>query len=97
MTAQDNKQGTGKHAHKDSQDPRPHHEAQKGGSQQSRQGGGHRSSESGHSGGEHRSGQSSGGSQGGSLQEREYRDAQGNVHHHTRTYGEQHGKGSGKE
>ena len=38
----------------------------------------------------------SGGGKGGSdedrsLKEREYRDAEGNVHHHTRTYEEQHG------
>jgi hypothetical protein len=32
-----------------------------------------------------------------SLKEREYRDAEGNVHHHTRTYEEQHGgKGSSR-
>jgi hypothetical protein len=28
----------------------------------------------------------------GDLKSREYRDAEGNVHHHTRTYVEQHGK-----
>jgi hypothetical protein len=31
------------------------------------------------------------------LKEREYTDAQGNVHHHTRTYQEQHGKGEKTE
>jgi hypothetical protein len=30
----------------------------------------------------------------GNLQEREYRDKEGNEHHHTRTYEEQHRKGS---
>jgi hypothetical protein len=30
-----------------------------------------------------------------SLKEREYRDKEGNVHHHTRTYEEQH-KGEGR-
>ena len=54
-------------------------------------------------------GQSHGGSRGGrqgdenreeeqSLKEREYRDKDGNVHHHTRTYMENHGKeGGGRE
>ena len=27
-----------------------------------------------------------------SLKEREYRDAEGKIHHHTRTYEEQHGR-----
>jgi hypothetical protein len=33
----------------------------------------------------------------GDLQEREYRDAQGNIHHHTHTSGEMREKGSKKE
>ncbi len=38
-------------------------------------------------------------SEGESLKEREYRDKEGNVHHHTRTYMEQHKgeKGKGEE
>ncbi len=55
------------------------------------------------------SGQSQGSSSGGSrsggssqpggseeLKSREYRDNQGEVHHHTKTYEEQHGKDKGK-
>lgn len=91
MAGQDQK-GTGKHGHKDTQEPWPHHQGQQGSSQHSRQGSGSRSSESGRSGGEHRSGHEGGGSGSESLKEREYRDAQGNVHHHTKTYMEQHGK-----
>jgi hypothetical protein len=93
--AEQGNQGTGKHGHKDTQEPYPHHEGQTGGSQQAGRGGSEqRSSEAGHSGGQHGSGQTGGGSQSESLKEREYRDAQGNVHHHTKTYEEQHGKGS---
>ncbi|MBX6740466.1 MAG: hypothetical protein QJR07_05120 [Acetobacteraceae bacterium] len=84
--------GTGKHGHKDTQEPRPHHEGQQGGAQHSRQGSEHRSSEAGRSGGEHRSGQENRSSGSDSLKEREYRDSQGNIHHHTKTYEEQHGK-----
>lgn len=92
MAGQDQK-GTGRHGHKDTQEPWPHREGQQGSSQHSGHGSSeNRSSESGRSGGEHRSGQgSSSGSK--SLKEREYRDAQGNIHHHTKTYEEQHGKG----
>ncbi len=45
--------------------------------------------ESGHQGGSRDGGGSSG------LKQREYRDEKGEVHHHTRTYGEQHGKEHG--
>ena len=58
-----------------------------------------RSGSGSHSSGSHSSGsQSSGGSRSESsgessdLKSREYKDAQGNIHHHTRTYQEQHGK-----
>ena len=51
-----------------------------------------------HSGSRSSGSQSSGGSrsqgsgESSGLKSREYKDAQGNVHHHTRTYQEQHGK-----
>jgi hypothetical protein len=65
---------------------------------ESRHGSSHASHEGGHSGastagrGEH------GGGQSGSddLKSREYRDEKGEVHHHTRTYMEQHGGGEKK-
>lgn len=38
------------------------------------------------------SGSGTGREQSESLERREYRDDDGNVHHHTRTYQEQHGK-----
>jgi hypothetical protein len=113
MATQGVPQGTGKHGHRDSKEPYPHHDAQKGGEQggarsaeSGRRGGEHRGSEGGseHRGGEHRGSQASGehrggehrGAQGGGeggpedLKAREYRDVEGNVHHHTRTYMEQH-------
>jgi hypothetical protein len=95
--AQRGQQGTGKHGHKDTEEPYPHHEASQG-----------RGSSGGHSGqqegkqsraseGSSRSqGSDDGGSRSGSdnsdLKQREYRDAKGEVHHHTKTYMEQHGK-----
>jgi hypothetical protein len=77
-------QGTGKHPHKSAEDPRPHHEAQ-----ESHSGGGHQGGS--HSGSgkqqqqEHSSTRQQGGSESSDLKEREYRDKDGNVHHHTHT------------
>jgi hypothetical protein len=106
--AQDQK-GTGKHGHKDTEEPWPHHgqgsgsQSEQGGSSSRKSGGsktsgsGGGSKTSGSGGGSKASGSGSGGSRssGGedpSLKQREYRDKDGEVHHHTRTYQEQHGK-----
>jgi len=91
--AQRDRQGTGKHGHKDTQEPWPHQAGQQGSSQQARRDdSGHRSSEAGRSGGGRQSGHEGGASGRESLREREYRDEQGNIHHHTKTHMEQHGK-----
>lgn len=87
-------EGTGKHGHKDTKEPWPH-------TQDQRSAGGRE--DSGRSGGsENRSDRRSDGRSDGSSQEassreekeslerREYRDDNGEVHHHTRTYEEQH-------
>lgn len=72
------RQGTGKHPHKDSKEPYLHHGF--GGDER-------QSSGSSNAGGT---------SQGGSsfskenLKQREYRDNNGEVHHHTHTFEEQH-------
>lgn len=87
-------QGTGKHPHKSSEDPRPHHEAPTTSGQ-----GNESSSSSGHrnAGSHSEQGSKSSGNESSDLKEREYRDAEGNVHHHTHTYEEQHkSKGAGK-
>jgi hypothetical protein len=76
----DEKQGTGKHPHKSTEEPYPHHESG------SKQGG-----ETQHSKGNQESGRSNQG-ESSDLKEREYRDSQGNVHHHTHTYEDQHKK-----
>lgn len=74
------RQGTGKHPHKSTEEPYPHHETGSGNEQSRARG----------------SNESQGESQGGptsstqDLKEREYRDNKGDVHHHTRTYEEQH-------
>ncbi|WP_137388104.1 hypothetical protein [Rhodoligotrophos defluvii] len=68
--ANENRQGTGRHGHKDTQEPWPHRQDQ---SQQQAQ-----------------SERRQDGSDDSSLKAREYRDEQGNVHHHTKTYMEQH-------
>jgi hypothetical protein len=72
--AERSEQGTGKHPHKDSKEPWPHTQE--------------RRSESRSSEGEHTRKQSASERDRGSssdLKEREYRDEEGNVHHHTRT------------
>jgi hypothetical protein len=75
MAEHNQQQGTGKHPHKSSEDPRPHTETSE------HRGQSHRSEDA--------SGRSdSGGS--GDLKGREYRDSDGEVHHHTTTYMEQH-------
>lgn len=81
-----NDQGTGKHPHKSTEEPYPHHEGKDEKGERGREASGSRErGESEHA----REGQQSGSSD---LKEREYRDAQGDVHHHTHTYVEQHGK-----
>jgi len=99
-------QGTGKHPHKSSAEPYPHTKEgggkEGGGSGEERRGkSGPSGRESQASGGEAQgrgeSGRGQGeGQRGGSgsdeLKQREYKDAEGNVHHHTKTYMEQHKK-----
>jgi hypothetical protein len=77
MAEKREQQGTGKHPHKDTQEPWPHHETK-----EQRQ-------ESEQRGKDESSRQQADTSD---LKEREYRDEQGNIHHHTRTYEEQHKK-----
>jgi len=72
--------GTGKHPHKSAEEPYSHQNAEHGKSTQ----GSHSSSGSHSSKGEGSKGKESESSD---LKEREYRDEQGNVHHHTRTAG----------
>ena len=79
--ANESQQGTGKHPHKDSEEPYPH----------TKQAGEHSSGGSGRS-----SGSDESSSEEESLERREYRDSSGEEHHHTRTYMEQHGKESGE-
>lgn len=109
--AEKEKQGTGKHPHKSTEEPYPHHEAPTTRNEGSKEQGHSEQHSSGRSE-EHsrsRSASAGAGSHGGShenrshsereessdLKEREYRDADGNVHHHTTTYMEQH-KGENK-
>ena len=73
-------QGTGKHGHKDTEEPWPHH--------------GQRGSQAQDGGQGEFGSQGSGGDE--SFQAREYRDKDGSIHHHTMTYMEQHDKGSKK-
>jgi hypothetical protein len=74
-------QGTGKHGHKDTQEPFPHHEGKSSGDKS--HGGEHKEMQHKAAGqkesGTHKSGDD--------LKSREYKDAKGNVHHHTRTSG----------
>jgi hypothetical protein len=85
MANEHQQQGTGKHPHKSSSDPRPH---TKDGEQRDTEhrGAQARSSDGSRGGDQHAGGGSD------DLKQREYRDGEGNVHHHTRTYMEQHEK-----
>jgi len=94
-----NEQGTGKHGHKDTEEPYPHTKEESGGTHAAGHASrGHSGSDSSSShgssrdGGSGREGHSAAGRQDDeSLERREYKDAQGNEHHHTKTYMEQHG------
>jgi hypothetical protein len=105
IMAQSDRQGPGRHLHESTEKPDPHTKDNEGEGEGE---GEHcsRSSHSSHSGGSERSSshrQQHGeaprsehtGSEDADLKEREYRDEQGNVHHHTRTSMEQH-KGARK-
>jgi hypothetical protein len=86
--AKQGEHGTGKHGHKDAQEPWPHHESESG----KKSGGSAQHSASQSHGHSQQHGGS--GSEDQSLKSREYRDAQGNVHHHTTTSGSQGKEGS---
>lgn len=105
-----NEQGTGHHKHKSTEEPYSHNEApttsgkssgqqaserQSGGEGKGSSGGGRQESGSSRS---HESGSSSRSSQGGNdadLRAREYTGPDGEQHHHTKTYMEQHKGESG--
>jgi len=76
--SKNNQQGTGKHGHKDTEEPYPHHETAKSKGREQ----GSKGEQSQQGGAEHNA----------SLKQREYTDEKGEVHHHTKTYMEQHGK-----
>lgn len=93
--AQSDRQGTGRHPHKSTGEPYPHTK-DNGGEHEQRS----RSSQASHSGGSERSSHGAQrdegsrseqrGSDDADLKQREYKDEKGDVHHHTRTYMEQH-------
>lgn len=104
----DSRQGTGRHPHKDTKEPWPHtqenrQQQQQQSSGQRRQEGGEQRRQQQQGGGEGRRQQQQQQQQRGgreereSLERREYRDQNGEIHHHTRTYMEQHGKDGGGE
>jgi hypothetical protein len=107
IMAQSDRQGTGRHPHKSTEEPYPHTKDNQGegehrsrSSQASHSGGSERSSRSSRDDGSNRSSQGSRGSESSrsenrgsedaDLKQREYRDEKGEIHHHTRTYMEQH-------
>lgn len=77
-----NQQGTGKHGHKDTKEPYPHHGKASGSSHT-----GASSSHGGHSGETRSHSGDSARSESSDLKSREYRDKDGNIHHHTHTAG----------
>ncbi|HSV01994.1 MAG TPA: hypothetical protein VLI41_02210 [Phenylobacterium sp.] len=72
-------QGTGRHGHKDSQEPWPHTKGSSSDGKENRAADGRDGAS-----------RSASKSEQESLKEREYRDDKGQVHHHTRTYEQQH-------
>lgn len=83
-------QGTGKHPHKSAEQPWPHTKESR-----SRDGGGRATGESrsfsdGKTDMSKRDMSKGGMSESASLKAREYRDDKGQMHHHTRTYEQQH-------
>jgi hypothetical protein len=68
-------QGTGKHPHKSTEEPYPHHESSASGGKK----------DSGKS--ENRQAGSQPQNESRDLKEREYKDKDGNIHHHTHTSG----------
>jgi len=83
-----NEQGTGKHGHKDSAEPYPHTKGSDGHTQQASSG--HKADSSA---GHEKQAQGGGKSEDASLKSREYKDASGEIHHHTKSYMDEHGKG----
>lgn len=81
--------GTGKHPHKSTEEPYPHHGSESSGE--------NRGEERRESRSENRGSETRGSSEGGpssetrDLKEREYRDKEGNIHHHTHTSSEMRG------
>lgn len=107
--ANQQRQGTGRHGHKDTQEPWPHTQgSQREQSQgderqqsQSRSGGGRQQQQGASGSRQQQQQQQDGGSmdrsERESLKAREYRDENGEIHHHTNTYMEQHGKEGGRQ
>jgi hypothetical protein len=91
MAERHDQQGTGRHGHKDTQEPWPHTKDNEGRQEHHGQQREHATS---HTGGSHSSGQH--GSESADLKRREYKDEKGEVHHHTRTYNENHDTGGHK-
>jgi hypothetical protein len=75
------REGTGKHPHKKTEEPWPHSKEEGAEAQQSGRAGAARARQPE---------KSEGREERANLKDREYRDEHGNVHHHTRTYMEQH-------
>ncbi len=99
MPERNGQQGTGRHPHKDTQEPWPHtkEEGRQHGGEHARHSESRshdRQHETAHSGGS-ASQQHDDRSENADLKRREYRDEKGEVHHHTRTYMDQHGSGHG--
>lgn len=89
-TNNSNRQGTGRHPHKSTEEPYRHTRENQSSSSPS----GSREMHAGSQSASHSAGSSGSHSGSGSsdLKSREYKDAQGNIHHHTKTFEQQHGK-----
>jgi hypothetical protein len=82
--AESNDKGTGKHPHRSTEEPYPH--TKESGKEHSGQSQQHASS------GSHSTSQGGNQSESSDLKSREYRDKEGNIHHHTHTAGKSEDK-----
>ena len=93
-------QGTGKHPHKDTEEPYPHHARSEAKgerhSEHERRGSEAEEGSSAKRSDERREGRSDEREKERDLREREYRDSEGNVHHHTHTAQEMKDKKGGE-
>lgn len=83
-------QGTGKHPHKSTEESYPHHDGKEQGEERNEKSRAAHAAAGAGGQSQHSGSKEAKDSDSSDLKEREYRDAHGEIHHHTHTYEEQH-------